>query len=231
MVRDRAKVEMVRDWVSWLGSMESSGSSGSKLSTSSELRRGVIAAAVQIGHVASKCKVKVPFETTGVIVNRGRPPWSLEPVTGTLSKPPLFPAPTTAGEPGSTQVAMAKASVMVSLSALPEPLVPQSIPSDSTIPPDFIVKHGETEGMASSSSSLNVGAVILGSSMDGYHSADTSSTFPEEAREEGEFTPVLSKKTKKKSKISAKVLTKPAYCTHSSGLVPLLKSARHKRFK
>lgn len=221
-----------------------------------------------IGHVASKCKVKTPPQTTSVIVNRGRPldrpagsrrrttrsrkpsqrrhlngevppsvdtakEVSFEPLNVANNMPQMIHEPT-----HEIATIMDPVAASPSLSALPELPIPQSISSDSSIPPGFRVKHGATEGMASSSSSpLHTGAVVFGSTLDGLHSAATSSAIPEEPREEGEFTPVLSKKTKKKSKIAAKASTKPEKVkvkvkpgirANSTSSAFLMKGAKHK---
>lgn len=57
-----------------------------------------------------------------------------------------------------------------------------------------------------------------------------SSSVREDSQEEGEFTPVISKKTKKKLKVPERAIVRPNSRSHFSGRVLPLKSAKHKRF-
>lgn len=70
----------------------------------------------------------------------------------------------------------------------------------------------------------------FGSTSTAHETEGNSSTIHVESLEEGEFTPVISKKTKKKVKLSEREKAKPVIRGHTSSHALMFKSAKHKRF-
>lgn len=107
-----------------------------------------------------------------------------------------------------------------------------SAPSDSSVPPGFVVKFGAKEGAdLSSSTPLVICNVASGSHLSSREAEDISSTVPEDSHEEGEFTPVVSKKTKKKSLLLENAKARTVLRAQPCDRPLLLKSAKFKRFK
>lgn len=107
--------------------------------------------------------------------------------------------------------------------------VPQTSSSIGSIPPGFLNKHLDPVCSASISAlpvEVNGAQLLLGSSELEVNSVETP------LLEEGEFTPVVTKKTKKLLKKSekAKVKLKPTSCAPCSSRVLLRKGPKHKRF-
>lgn len=209
-----------------------------------------------VGHLVTACKVRVPSVEAGIPLSRGRTPVRKRRNRRRKSQSPKFllrrpPSP----EPivqqavisapllGSTLAAVVSLvqDSHAAISLAPEPIlkvdnsvvaplvdVALSVSSSASVPPGFVVKR----------SVLAVNQVVppincatgdpVPLSLDGSELEVTSSPVPDESQEEGEFTPVLTKKTKKKLKLKVKAMTKP-----SSRVPPctlLSKSAKHRRF-
>lgn len=92
-----------------------------------------------------------------------------------------------------------------------------------SVPPGFLVKHLEREDTELLVSLMGVRDNSLSNSLEAM-----SPTAPEDSQEDGEFTPILHKKTKKKLKNAEKTLLKPLSRAHARALP--LKGTKHKRF-
>lgn len=242
-----------------------------------------------IGHVASKCKVRVPSVTAGIAMPRGRTPTrsrkhrrraalsrqrphnqATSPcpaalvAVGSLSSPlpqqvplnaPTMPPAVVATDPLSASTSPVGGDDPLSLVAtgvcsapvhpiqhvqtvhvVPHvstmPGLSQATSSDISVPPGFVVKHLQMEDLGSCSSTpLVEDSVAFRSTFMVRDLEDLSSTIPVSPREVDEFSPVISKQTKKKSKIAAKALAKPALRAPNSARALLLKSAKHKKSK
>lgn len=142
----------------------------------------------------------------------------------------VISAPASVPQQASTSPLASSDFACVAIPLHASPSAEAASSASDSFPPGFAIKHSAVENVeiivpATSLDDIGVDSspVLVGSELE-----VMSSIAPDESQEEGEFTPVLNKKTLKRLKHSAKALSKPNPRAPARAL--LLKSAKHKRF-